>query len=354
MIEDLESLARWRHRANAQPKGRVVLDLEADSLHRYKERLCLIQYADAEGVCVIDPLAIEDLRLFSDWLAESDIWMHGADYDMSLFLHAFNRMPHFINDTQTAARLLGFRQFGLAALVQHFFGVTLSKSNQKANWGRRPLPPSLQEYARGDVAYMLEMADSLTDGLRRAGRYDWFLETCAQNMRRAAERHETNFHEAWRIKGSGRLNRRGLAALRSLWTWRDHEASLMDRPAFFVCSNEQLLQWSAALQDFRPVAPPPRFNRSRAALFNGAVRRFLALDEDEYPERLFHRHAAHDDYYERRVDHWLSLRDAAAVRLGLEPSFLAARAAMEALAQDEETGAAHLMNWQKEALGIAC
>ena len=84
MITDSQALYEWKQRAMAQPAGRTVLDLEADSMHRHHEKLCLIQYADEQGVAIIDPLAIEDLRHFSLWMESTDIWMHGADYDMNL------------------------------------------------------------------------------------------------------------------------------------------------------------------------------------------------------------------------------------------------------------------------------
>lgn len=112
MISEKEELLEWRKRAAAQPKGRVVLDLEADSLHRYQEKICLIQYADETGSCLIDPLAIEDMSPFYNWLRDTEVWMHGADYDMCLFQRAWETLPAMIWDTQTAARLLGFRQFG--------------------------------------------------------------------------------------------------------------------------------------------------------------------------------------------------------------------------------------------------
>ena len=89
MITDPEALFQWKLRAAAQPQGRTVLDLEADSLHRHREKLCLIQYADAEGVVIIDPLGLEDMRLFTLWLEQTDVWMHGADYAMSLLPDAF-------------------------------------------------------------------------------------------------------------------------------------------------------------------------------------------------------------------------------------------------------------------------
>lgn len=353
MIDNAETLVQWKSRAAAQPRGRVVLDLEADSLHRYHEKICLIQYADADGACIIDPLAIEDMRLFSDWLAEADVWMHGADYDMSLFLQTFGHLPHFILDTQTAARFLGFRQFGLAALVERFYDIVLSKTNQKADWGKRPLSDAMQEYAQGDVVYMLGMADTMCAKLRELGRYDWFVETCRHNMERARERFAAGVQDPWRIKGSGRLNRRGLAALQALWAWRDAEAAAWDRPSFMVCSNDDLIRWSSALQEFDSVQTPPRFHRHRALRFLEAIEKFHAQDEETYPPRILRQRPAYDERFEARLDGWLARRNAAAEQLDLDPSFVASRAVMEAIARNEEEGLGHLLGWQKEALGLS-
>ena len=209
MISEKEELLEWRKRAAAQPAGRVVLDLEADSLHRYQEKICLIQYADETGSCLIDPLSIEDMGPFYNWLKETEVWMHGADYDMSLFQNAWETLPAMIWDTQTAARLLGFRQFGLAVLVEHFHGITLSKSSQKADWARRPLSPTMVTYALNDVNYMLDMADKLTAALREKGRMGWFEEICRHSMERARERHLAGHQDPWRIQGCGKLTGRG-------------------------------------------------------------------------------------------------------------------------------------------------
>ena len=350
MITDKDSLLAWKHRATAQGAGRTVLDLEADSLHRYREKLCLIQYADADGVVVIDPLEIEDMRPFALWLQETEVWMHGADYDMSLLQNAYGVLPKLILDTQIAARLLGFRQFGLAALVEHFFGISLSKKNQKADWGRRPITPDMLEYAQGDVAYMLDMADLMVADLRRLGRYDWFMESCLCSMERGRQRFENSHCDAWRIKGSGKLNRRGLAALRTLWRWRANEAEAWDRPAFMVCSNDDLLRWSQQLQEFRPVYPSPRGNSHRSARFHKAVDYFQLLDEEEYPklpQPVRHHHPPH---FERKLESWLARRDALAADLQLEPSIIAARSQVEAIAAGEEEGLAQLMRWQRELL----
>lgn len=352
MIIDRDSLLAWKRRAASQGVGRTALDLEADSLHRFREKLCLIQYADAQGVVVIDPLVIEDMRPFALWLQESEVWMHGADYDMSLLQQAYGVLPKMILDTQIAARLLGFQQFGLASLVEHFFGVSLSKKNQKADWGLRPITDDMLEYAQGDVAYMLEMADIMVADLRRLGRYEWFIESCIHSMERARQRFNSVQNDAWRIKGSGRLTRRGLAALRTLWRWRAAEAEEWDRPAFMVCTNDELLHWSRQLQEFRCVTPP-RGNSRRIARFYKYVDYFQLLDEEEYPAlppRVRHHHPPH---FEHKLEALLSRRDAAAAELGIEPSVVASRGQLEMLAAGESEGEAQLMSWQRRLLDVA-
>ena len=352
MISEKEELLEWRKRAAAQPAGRVVLDLEADSLHRYQEKICLIQYADETGSCLIDPLSIEDMGPFYNWLKETEVWMHGADYDMSLFQNAWETLPAMIWDTQAAARLLGFRQFGLAALVEHFHGITLSKSSQKADWARRPLSPTMVTYALNDVNYMLDMADKLTAALREKGRMGWFEEICRHSMDRARERHLAGHQDPWRIQGCGKLNRKGLAALRELWTWRDAEAKAWDKPAFMVCSNADLIQWSLALQEQRTVTPPPRFHSHRRSRFMNALQKFYLLDEDDYPCRPRIQRRQHSDQFEAKLARLCKLRDEKAEELGMEGSFLITRASLEAIAEDREKGVSTLLNWQKEALGF--
>ena len=353
MIVDKEALLEWKERALQQPDGKVALDLEADSLHRYHEKLCLIQYADSSYSCMIDPLSIEDMLPFSNWLKETTVWMHGADYDMSLFLQAWNTLPAMILDTQTAARLLGFRQFGLAALVEHFYNVKLSKSSQKADWGKRPLPQNMLDYALNDVNYMLDMAGKLTAALQAKGRYEWFLETCRHDMDRALERFKSGNPEPWRIQGCGKLNRRGLAALRELWQWRDAEASVWDKPSFMVCSNADLIRWSQELQNQSPVQPHPRFHSHRRARFIDAVQKFYLLDEDEYPQRIFAPRRQKCEQFDARLERLIAKRKAVAEKLDIEPSFIASRSILEAMADNEDNGKKALLNWQLEVLGYA-
>ena len=62
----------------------VAVDTEADSLHAYPEKVCLIQISTVSGDELIDPLAAFDLAPLLDTLSGHELIMHGADYDLRL------------------------------------------------------------------------------------------------------------------------------------------------------------------------------------------------------------------------------------------------------------------------------
>src|SRR3954471_15507096 len=86
---------------------RIAIDTEADSLHSYFEKLCLIQISIPNEDLLVDPLAGFSLQPLYDVLANKRVVFHGADYDLRL-LHrtgAFNTPDLF--DTMIASRLSG-------------------------------------------------------------------------------------------------------------------------------------------------------------------------------------------------------------------------------------------------------
>ena len=328
-----------------------AIDTEADSLHRYRESLCLVQFA-VRGECVlIDPLAIEDLSPLGDYLAEATVWMHGADYDMTMFKRQFGALPARVYDTQIGARLLGARRFGLGDLVSQYFGVDLSKTSQKADWGKRPLSPKMIEYALNDVHYLLEMGDMIVAGLKERGRYDWFEESCVAARQKVLDRDDTK-EENWRIQGSGKLEPFGLVCLRALWQWRDAEAKAWDRPSFMVSTNSQLLEWSADLASGTNISLSHHFRPDRVKRFRAAVAAVEALPTKDWPERQPTKRRKRDRDFERKVEALLQSREQAAAKLDIEGSLIAPRAVLEGLAAGETQPADVLLQWQRDCLGL--
>ena len=102
--------------------------------------------------------------------------LHDADYDLRLLHQDYGWHARNIFDTRIAAQLLGLTAFGLAALLDKYFGVRLDKKHQRADWSMRPLTPGMLDYAAQDTMYLLELRDRMRDALERAGRWEWAAE----------------------------------------------------------------------------------------------------------------------------------------------------------------------------------
>ena len=352
MIDTAERLATHLENSRKGSNSPVcAIDTEADSLHRYRESLCLIQFADRGQCVLIDPLAIDDLSSLGSYLSEATVWMHGADYDMTMFKRQFGALPAVVYDTQIGARLLGVRRFGLGDLVNHYFGVELSKSSQKADWGKRPLSPKMIEYALNDVHYLLEMGDIIVAALKQLGRYEWFEESCLAARQRVLDRDDSK-EEVWRVQGSGKLAPYGLACLRALWQWRDGEAKTWDRPSFMVAPNRLLLEWSIDLDAHKAISLPNHFRPDRVKRFRAALATAQELSESEWPERPAAKRRKRDRDFEHKVDLLIKDREQAAAKLDIEGSLIAPRAVLESLAAGDVLPAEVLLNWQRECLGM--
>jgi len=330
---------------------KCAIDTEADSLHRYQESLCLVQFAFDQDVLLIDPLTIEDLSPLAAFMANTTVWMHGADYDMTMLKREFGEIPSVVYDTQIGARMLGARRFGLADLVEHYFNITLSKSSQKADWGKRPLSEKMIEYALNDVRYLLEMGEKIVAELQERGRYDWFIESCDAARLKVLERSE-NKEENWRIQGSGKLSRQGLAFLKHLWLWRDGEAKAWDRPTFMVSNNRQLLECSHVLAEGKKIKLPPHFRPDRAKRFHAAIDTAHALTEAEWPIRPKGIRAKRPQDFDDQLDALLKTRNQVAEELDIEGSLIAARATLEALAAGTASPEEVLLKWQRQCLNL--
>ena len=329
---------------------RVAIDTEADSLHCYREKLCLLQVSLPGRDYIVDPLADLDLAPLCAVLAQKEIVLHGADYDLRLLRRSLNFAACKIFDTVIAARLLGIGEFSLAALVERFFGVKLAKGSQKANWARRPLPERMVEYAMNDTHYLLPLADRLESQLREQDRLAWLGQSCERAIEQAAAERVRDVDEAWRIRGSGALRGRAAAVLRALWQWREKEAEAVDRPPFHILQNDELLRAaesfaSGSVPDYRYFLP----RRRRA--FRDAAQSALQLPEDEWPvsRRRFGTRPSAEVV--RRSEELRHRRDRAARELELEPTFVAPRATLEAIAADQTRASALLVPWQQQLLG---
>jgi ribonuclease D len=330
----------------------MAIDTEADSLHAYPEKLCLLQISIPDHDLLVDPLAPVALPPLLEEFRRHELILHGADYDLRLLYRTYGFVPSAIFDTMMASRLVGCTKFGLGDLVSQFLGITLEKGPQKANWARRPLTERMEAYARNDTRHLKPVALLLEQQLKEKGRLAWLREWCARLVAESCVPSTPDPDNVWRIKGSHLLDRRGLAVLRELWHWREQEAIGATLPPFFILNHERLIQIAEHAAADKPVEllVPPRFSPRRRGALMKSVTAGLAVPAAELPvipRPVRHRHT---EAQIRRFELIQRHRDQQAKALGIDPTLVASRATMLALSEDWDRHAPGLMRWQRELL----
>jgi len=328
----------------------IALDTEADSLHAYPEKLCLIQASIVGADELLDPLSGMRLAPALEALQKHQLIMHGADYDLRLLRKRFDFIPTAIFDTMLASRLLGAREFGLIHLVFKYLGVKLEKGPQKANWARRPLTERMANYARNDTRYLKPLAEILRTELEAKGRLAWHEEICARLIADCAEIRPADPDVVWRVKGSHHLTPMALGVLREIWHWREKEAIRANKPPYFVLAPEAMVQISMAgaeAQSVKDVLPRHLSPHRREGILK-AIAAGLAMDKP--PGVLRRASYRQSETEKRRMRDLEKRRDRRGAELGLDPTIIASRAMLVLLAKDWETHEKDLMQWQRELL----
>lgn len=341
----------------------LAIDTEGASFHRYVDRIYLLQLSTQHHSAIIDPLHAGVLPKLGSLMEnrEVEVIFHDADYDLRLLRQDYGWRATHVFDTRIAAQLLGIPAFGLAALLEKFFGVKLDKQHQRADWSMRPLTSAMLDYAAQDTRYLLDLRDELRTGLESLGRIAWAEEEFErlESVQFAPDDPATAF---MRTKGARDLKRRELAVLRELVAWRDERAAALDRATFRVMGNEAMFEIArvhpATREQLAAIKGVPRgvVERHAAELID-AVARGLAIPEADLPR--FPRAARwdHDPDFDANVAKLKTVRDTVAARLKLDPGVLCARDRLEAVARRKPTSIEaleeipELRRWQAEVLG---
>ena len=178
MIDSTPKLEKFAGRLEKQKI--IGVDLEADSMYHFKEKVCLIQIATKRKNLVLDPLEIQDMSPLQPIFLRRDILkiFHGADYDIRSLYRDFKIKVNNLFDTELASRFLGFRETGLEAVLNKYFNIELNKKYQKKDWSKRPLPQAMLDYAARDALYLVPLANMLEDELRTKDRLFCVEEEC--------------------------------------------------------------------------------------------------------------------------------------------------------------------------------
>jgi ribonuclease D len=355
---DLEKAAGQFERETA-----VAVDLEADSMYHFKERVCLVQIATKKLSVMVDPLMIEDLSPLKPLFSNSGIRkvFHGADYDIRSLYRDFNISINNLFDTELASRFLGLKESGLQAVLKMFFNVDIDKKFQKKDWSKRPLPKEMTVYASTDVMYLLPLAEILIRQLEEIDRMDWVREECDDLAKVRPDLTDAG-PLFLKFKGAGRLKSRSLAVLEALLQFRKQVAEGKDKPLFKIISNDSMMKIATARPvSLRRLKHINTLSNRQMSMYGSdliqAVAGALKIPDDELPVYLSRKPPILPRGAPKRIKALKTWRTLTAKTLKIHPGMLCNNALITAVAVsnpvDENALAsiAGMKQWQKRVFG---
>jgi ribonuclease D len=269
---------------------RVGLDTEFHTEKSYTPHLMVVQLLFDDGVAIVDPLAVRDLRPLVEALSGARVVGHALSSDLRILADAFGKLPRAVFDCQIAAAFAGYGlAISLLDLVREFCGVTLRKSQTVSDWSTRPFSPKQLDYLVDDVRFLFTLQDALEEKLRARGRESWAAEEMPALVRLDAYRFDPS-RLYLRVSGNARLNRRELGILNELAKLRERYARERNIPLKYVLPDDVMIGLVSLrpksvdeLGQLRRLDAGARRNLGEPII--EAVRRGEALPEDELPPR---------------------------------------------------------------------
>jgi ribonuclease D len=336
----------------------IAVDTESNSLFAYREQVCLIQFSTHEADYLVDPLALPDLSSLGPIFADPNIQktFHAAEYDLICLKRDFGFSFTNLFDTMIAARILSRKEVGLGSILEAEFDTQVDKRQQRANWGQRPLPGYLLDYARQDTHYLIALKEKLETQLKEKG----LLSLAEEDFKRICQveaSQENGKSDCWRINGVHLLSPQQAAVLQELCQYRDEIARSYNRPLFKVFSDHTLQAIASALPSSLdelkalPGMTNHQMNRHSKSLLQ-AVQRGLQAQPVRPP-----RNTRPDDKYLLRLEVLRQWRKLKARELEVESDIVLPRDLLNSLASRNPTDMHTLSEclsdvpWRRERYG---
>lgn len=324
------------------------VDLECENnLHYYGAYVSLIQISSRQHNWVVDVLKLGDItpviQLLED--PEKQKVFHDPSFDLRILCYQFGCRPKNIFDTQLAAVFLGYKELGLAALLEANFGVKKEQRFQLANWTRRPIPKEMLEYAVKDTVFLLDLRDILKKRLQEIGRLGWLEEELSLLDKKEFIFEEMVYSD---FPGYGKFNDTQRGILKNLFLLRDSVARELNRPPYFILNRRRMtdiiLHPPKSIQEWRNMRGVHPVVRERAQAF------FEAVEEGKKaPVPLPKPKKKHFLPKEAEVIGKLSeLRDALSLELNIPKNILLSREQMQEIALSKEFFC--LRRWQRSLI----
>ena len=153
----------------------VALDSETMGLNPKRDKLCLVQISNGDGIChlVKINLSIQKPVNLIKILKNNKIQkiFHYARFDVAVFKHNFKINIKNIYCTKIASKLVRTYtdKHGYKDLCSELLGKSISKTEQSSDWGGE-LTQDQQKYAATDVLHLHKIKNKLDKMLLREKR----------------------------------------------------------------------------------------------------------------------------------------------------------------------------------------
>jgi ribonuclease D len=291
LIEDfdsLQTLCQQYSKANV-----LAIDTEFVRTRTLYPKLGLLQIYDGQNLALIDPIAIDDLSPFWQLLTNHKIVkvLHACSEDLEVFLTSAHCKPVNLIDSQIMMSFLGHGlSMGYAAMVEHFTGIELDKSESRTDWTKRPLSLKQLVYASADVEHLYNIYPKLLAQVEQAG----WLSYTQQESQLLIDKKFTAIDpdQLYRqVKLAWRLNSKQLNTLQHLAKWRYLQAKARDLPLGFVVKENTMMAVAAnnpeslsAMSNLDGAEVLDIRHKGKAMLV--VVAQALQDDEADYPAKI--------------------------------------------------------------------
>jgi ribonuclease D len=319
-----------------QTRPIIAIDTESNSLFAYRERVCLVQFSIPDRDYLVDPLAIKDVSPLGAVFANTKIEkvFHAAEYDLLVMKRDFDFRFANLFDTMVAAKILGREKVGLGNLLAAEFGVRLEKKFQNREWGKRPLPQAMLNYARMDTHYLIRLRNTLRDDLKKMDRLTLAMEDFRRLSQLDGNGPTPQPTNIWRMNGSRDLTPHQATILKMLAEYRQRRAEKIDKPLFKVIADTTLVEIAArkpkTMQDLGKIRGMSESQvRRHGKAILAAVQRGIESEPTYRPKQA----RLADDYIERleTLKEW---RKRAARKMGVESDVVLPRDLMFKIARE--------------------
>jgi ribonuclease D len=340
----------------------IGVDTEFVWERTYFPLLGLVQIGVTEKDCfLIDTLAVSDLRPLGAILADPAVVkiIHDAHQDLVILHRATGAYPRSVFDTQRAAGFIGMGSaVSLGNLVRRLCRVSLTKTETRTDWLKRPLSKRQIAYALDDVRYLPAVREKIYARVNERGFTGWLDEEMAAYDVQALYQERDARQQFLRVKGGKNFSALELAVLRELAEWREETARAENVPREHLVPDKALVHFAQVKPSSISRLRPSRdisagiIQRYGQAIVD-AVARGVATPSGQRPSPA--RACAEDEALNARVDFAMAYVKGVCIERGIDQGLVGSRAEIAefiGLCRAPDAQNHRLLHgWRKEFIG---